>query len=231
MNTNMKYLKLVLIPLAIVALTACGGMIGKGVNNSSGDSNNAGGLGDGSDTTGGDLIGGANSGAGNGANVPGNGSLTGPTADAVIARLKNGMNNNVNPLAGNFARTLVVVRSNLPKVTDPMKATGFDQVQLLAYGACSDLTTGTPGLMQSQYGVTKGVAVAAQSANLVAAGVRMLDAHVAGLASTSSAAPKVTAAFQALVTKVGAVAGNNSTIAFMAVCIAANTAGSSMMGF
>ncbi len=227
-----RYSKRALIPIAIVTLTACGGIVGKSSNSNSGGDSSApmAGTND-NGSLGADLIGGGNNGAGNGANVPGTGSMTGPTADAVIARLKNGMANNVNPLAGNFARTLTQVRTNLPKVTDPIKATGFDQVQLLAYGACSDLTTGTPGLMSSQYGVTKGATVASQSAALVTAGVRILDAHTAGLASTSSANAEVRTAFQTLVSKIGAVAGNNSTIAFMAVCIAANTAGSSMMGF
>jgi hypothetical protein len=144
-----------------------------------------------------------NTGAGGGSTVAGKGSLTAPTAEAAITRIQNGLEGSVNPLAGNFARTLAQVKSNLPKVTDPLKTTGFDQVQLLAYGACSDLTTGNTPIMQSKYGVTKAGTIAAQQAALVAAGVKMLDQHVAGLASQSSASAAVNAAFTALVQKVG----------------------------
>lgn len=223
---NKSYLRLVIIPVTILSLAACGGAVGKSMKISS--SNGADGSG------GGGIIndgGGVNSGAGAGAGVAGKGSLTAPTAEAVIVRIQNGLENSVNPQTANFARTLAQVKSNLPKLTDPLKSSGFDQVQLLAYGACSDLTTGNTPLMQSKYGVTKAGTIAAQQTALVAAGVKMLDQHVAGLASQSSASAAVNAAFASLVQKVAAVQGNTSTIAFMAVCIAANTAGSSMMSF
>lgn len=223
---NKNYLRLIIIPIAILTLAACGGTIGKSMKISS--SNGTDGVGGGGIVNDG---GGVNSGAGAGAGVSGKGSLTAPTAEAVIVRIQNGLESSVSPQAGNFARTLAQVKSNLPKVTDPLKSTGFDQVQLLAYGACSDLTTGNTPIMQTKYGVTKAGAIAAQQAALVAAGVKMLDQHVAGLASQSSATAAVNAAFTSLVQKVAAVQGNTSTIAFMAVCIAANTAGSSMMSF
>jgi hypothetical protein len=183
---------------------------------------------------GGELIGGgANVGAGYGAAVTGTGSLTAPTADAVVARIKNGLENRTSPTTANsnFGRTLNQVRGNLPKVTDPLKVTGFDQVEMLAYGACSDLTLTNTPIMQTVYGVQRNGTIAANSAALVNAGIRMLDQHVAGLASTGAAAGAVKTVFENLVAKVGATAGNTSTVAFMSVCIAANTAGSSMMGF
>lgn len=169
--------------------------------------------------------------AGNGILVSGKGSLTVPTAEAVVTRIKIGLENSVNPLAGNFNRSLRQVQTNLPKDPDPMKASGFDQVQLLVYAACSDLTTGNTPLMQTKYSVTKTGTIAAQSANLVSAGRRMLDQYVAGLASDSPATGDVNAALTNLVNTIAGQAGSNSTIAFMSVCMAANTAGATLMSF
>lgn len=169
--------------------------------------------------------------AGDGATVPGKGALSVPTADAVVARITNGLEKAVSPSAGNFARALAQVRANLPKVTNPLKASGYDQIQLLVYGACSDLTTGTTPLMQSRYNVSRNGSIAANQTALVAAGKRMVDQYVAGLASQSSASAKIGSALSTLVQQIAAAPGNTSTIAFMSICIAANTAASSMMGF
>ncbi|MGE4132280.1 MAG: hypothetical protein AB7F86_11625 [Bdellovibrionales bacterium] len=169
--------------------------------------------------------------AGEGHKVPGKGALSVPVGDAVVARIRNGLERSVDPGQGNFARTLAQVRSNLPKVTDPTKATGYDQIQLLAYGACSDLTTGNTPLMQTRYNVTKNGTIANNKTALIAAGVRMLDQYVAGLASQSTAAVEVKNSLDTLVTKLAATSGSTSTIAFMSVCIAANSAGAAMMGF
>jgi len=168
---------------------------------------------------------------GDGSTVPGKGALSVPTADGVVARIQNGLEKSVSSTTGNFARALTQVKGNLPKVTNPLKATGYDQIQLLAYAACSDLTTGTTPIMQSRYNINRNGTIASNQQALIAAGVRMLDKHVAGLASQSEASVKVNAALTKLVQDVAAGAGNTATIAFMSVCIAANTAGSSMMGF
>jgi hypothetical protein len=112
-----------------------------------------------------------------------------------------------------------------------MKASGYDQVQLLVYAACSDLTTGNTPLMQSKYSVTKTGSIATNSANLIAAGRRMLDNYVAGLASQGPTSAEVTAALTTLVNTIAGQAGGNSTIAFMSVCMAANTAGATLMSF
>jgi len=235
-NMKIKMLNLTILALTVVALTACGGVMGKrmggGQSSSGGDSG-----GNNDPVVGGDIFGDPNSGAGYGAAVPGTGSLTTPTTDAVVQRIRNGLEGRVNPAAPNnaltnFTRTLANVRSNLPKVTDPLKVTGFDQVGLLAYGACSDLTlpnNNTAGMV-ANYSIVRAGTITANQAALVNAGIRMLDQHTAGLASNSAAAAGVRASFETLVSQVN-VAGNTSTIAFMAVCIAANTAGSSMLGF
>jgi hypothetical protein len=169
--------------------------------------------------------------AGNGILIAGKGSSTVPTADAVVTRIKIGLENNVSPQAGNFQRSLAQVKNNLPKDPDPMKASGYDQVQLLVYAACSDLTTGNTPLMQSRYSVTKNGSIATNSANLIAAGRRMLDNYVAGLASQGPTSADVTAALTTLVNTIAGQAGGNSTIAFMSVCMAANTAGATLMSF
>jgi hypothetical protein len=169
--------------------------------------------------------------AGNGGLYSGVGALSGPTADGVVVRIQNGLEKNVNPMAGNFATVLAQVRGNLPKTPDPTRATGFDQVQLLIYAACSDLTTGTTPLMQSKYSVPTTGTVAANKAALIAAGKKMLDQYTAGLATQGNAAGQIDSALGVLVDRIAKESTNTSKMAFMGVCIAANTAGSSMTGF
>lgn len=163
--------------------------------------------------------------------VAGVGSFSVPTSEAIVARLENGLEKNVRSTAGNFSRALTQVKSNLPSVTDPTKATGFDQIQLLVYGACSDLTTGTTPLMQSRYNVTLNASIANNQANLVNAGLRMLDQYTAGIATSSTATVAIQSALTKLVTDLATNSTNTSRIAFMSVCIAANTAGTSLLGF
>lgn len=170
-------------------------------------------------------------GAGAGAKVNGVGAFSVPTREAIIARLEIGLEGNAKPSAGNFARALTQVKTNLPKLTDPTKVNGFDQVQLLVYGACSDLTTGATPAMLSKYGVDPKTGIAANQLALISSGMKMLDRHVAGLASASSATAEINTALTSLITDLSTTATNTTTIAFMSVCIAVNTAGSSMMGF
>ncbi|MGZ3727424.1 MAG: hypothetical protein ACXVBD_16590 [Pseudobdellovibrio sp.] len=165
------------------------------------------------------------------ASVPGVGSFSVPTAAAVVARIQNGLEQNAKSTAGNFAKSLAQVQPNLPSVTDPTKATGFDQIQLLVYGACSDLTSGTTPLMQSKYGVSTTGTIAANQSALIAAGMKMLDQYTAGIASNSSATAALQTALTTLVSQIASDSANTSKIAFMSVCIAANTAGSSLLGF
>lgn len=153
-----------------------------------------------------------------------------PTARASIGRIENALEKRAPASAGNFARAITQVRSNLPRVSNPKEASGFDQVQLLAYAACSDLTRGTPSLMQSVYGVQPGQTIASNEAALIAAGRRILDQNAAGLASQGPAAAQVTTVLTTLVQAQAASASNTSTMAFMAVCIAATTAGATLLG-
>lgn len=153
-----------------------------------------------------------------------------PTIDGIVARIRNGLEGRVNPLAGNFLASLNVVKANMPKVPNPLQASGYDQAQLAIYGACSDLTTGNTPQMQSVYNVTANGTVTANQNSLIAAGIRMLDQHTGGLASTGSMSADVRKIFSDLVTKSAATTGITSRIAFMTVCIAANTTGVLMLG-
>lgn len=150
-----------------------------------------------------------------------------PTGDAVIARIQNGIEKNADPTQGNFARGIQQVSTNLPHVTNVLNASGFDQIELLAYAACSDLVNGP---MQNTYGVNPSGTITANQAALVAAGMRMLDQHTAGLASQGPAAAQLTTILTNLVQSEASIATGTSTTAFMTVCIAVNTAGASMLG-
>ena len=153
-----------------------------------------------------------------------------PTVTGIAARIENGLEKNSLSTKGNFSKSLAQVRTNLPKTASVTDAAGYDQVELLAYSACSDLTTGSTPLMQTVYNVQAGGTIAANQAALVAAGVRILDQHSASLASQGPASAQVNTVFTNLVASEAAVGSNTSTIAFMAVCIAANTAGAAMLG-
>ena len=169
--------------------------------------------------------------AGLGDKFSGKGALSVPTAEATVARIQVGLENKVSPLTGNFATALAQVKGNLPKVTDPTTATGYDQLQLLVYAACSDLTTGATPLMTSFYTVPATGTIMANQTALIAAGTRMLDQHAAGLASGGSASAEVKQTLTDLVQKIAATSTNTTKIAFMSVCIAANTAGTALLGF
>jgi hypothetical protein len=149
-----------------------------------------------------------------------------PTATAVVGRIENGLEGKALSTSGNFSRALAQVKTNLPKVSNVNNATGYDQVQLLAYAACSDMT----GQMQTMYGISASNSIASNQAALIAAGIRILDKHAAGLASAGPGAAQVTTVLTNLVQTEAADASNTSTIAFMAVCIAASTAGATMLG-
>lgn len=168
-------------------------------------------------------------GGGAGEKVAGSTSVT--TANGVVAKIQNGLEGNASSTAGNFAKALTQLKGNLPQTADPSKATGYDQIQLLVYAACSDLTTGTPAKMQSVYSVDPSKSIATNRGALITAGVKMVDQYVAGLASQGPTSSDVSSAIGKVVDQVAGAAGNTSKIAFMSVCIAANTAGTTLLGF
>jgi|GEM_PF-2585056 len=166
--------------------------------------------------------------AGNGSNIAGTGNLTVATNGSIPFRIANGLQNKVSPASGNFAKALTQVQNNLPASPDITKSAGFDQLQLLIYAACSDLTTGgTNSPMQSATGyhiVASGSVVSNQAA-LISAGTSILDQHLGGLASQGPAAAAVTQNLTTLVTALSQDSTINSQMAFVSVCIAASSAG------
>jgi hypothetical protein len=160
-----------------------------------------------------------------GTDLPGLGSASAPTADAVIGRIRNTLIG-VDPLLGNFAKAIAQVKPNLPQMTNPVQATGLDQIPLLVYAACTDTKL-------ASYSVPTTGTVSANSAALVAAGMKMLDGGLAGLASQGSSSVDFQAALQALVSTLGADKATTQTMttSFIAVCMASTTAAVSMAGY
>ncbi|PWU17454.1 MAG: hypothetical protein C5B49_08800 [Bdellovibrio sp.] len=156
--------------------------------------------------------------------------VTVPTADSVAARIENGLEKNATRTSGHFADLLSQVQTNLPKVTNVNSASGYDQIELLTFAACADLTEGSPSTMESVYGIQPGNSIASNQSALIAAGLRILDQHTAGLASQGPGAAQVTTVLTNLVQAEAGVGSNTSTMAFMAVCIAASTAGAALLG-
>ncbi len=160
-----------------------------------------------------------------GTDLPGVGSASAPTADAVIGRIRNTLIG-VDPLAGNFAKAVAQVKPNLPQLTNPVQATGLDQIPLLVYGACTDAKL-------ASYSVPTTGTISANSTALVAAGMKMLDAGLAGLASQGASSADFQAALQALVSTLAAdkTTTQTMTTSFIAVCMASTTAAVSMVGY
>jgi hypothetical protein len=152
-----------------------------------------------------------------------------PSSSAVVGRIVKGIPA-ANPATGNFATALAQVQSNLPSVTDPTTATGLDQIPLLVYAACADIS-GTASTLQSGYSINSSGTVASNSANLVAAGLTMVNLHVGNLAAAgTSLNSQVSAVFTTLVNS-DISAGATTAQAFNTVCMAANSFGVGMTGF
>ena len=160
-----------------------------------------------------------------GTDLPGLGSASAPTADAVIGRIRNTLIG-VDPLAGNFAKAIAQVKPNLPQMTNPVQATGLDQIPLLVYAACTDTKV-------ASYNVPTTGTISANSAALVAEGMTMLDAGLAGLASQGASNGDFQAALQTLVSTLAADKATTQTMttSFIAVCMASTTAAVSMVGY
>jgi hypothetical protein len=167
--------------------------------------------------------------AGIGATLTGNGAASAPTAKATIGRLKNVMGVSIH--SGNFKAAANQQTSNLANTTDPTQYSGADGNMLLAYAACVD--SATNGTAKSKYGVNVATTVTAASnqAALVAAGITILDQYTANLASGASA--DVTSQLKSVLTAtVQQSISNGATakMAFITICTAANTTGSTLLG-
>lgn len=155
--------------------------------------------------------------------VPGVPGASVPTSKAISLRIMNGLNNNAVPTAKNFAASLAQLGTNLPENTNPNLATGYDQVPLLAYAACTDVAPAT-------YNIT-GNSIPNARAALIAAGVNILDRHTGGLASTGPNAAQVQAIFGQLIDDNAKIAGETVLMEWISVCMTASTFGAQMMGF
>jgi hypothetical protein len=160
-----------------------------------------------------------------GSDLPGLGSASAPMADAVIGRIRNTIIG-VDPLAGNFAKAIAQVKPNLPQKANPVQATGLDQIPLLVYAACTDAKL-------AAYSVPTTGTISANSAALIAAGMKMLDTGLAGLCSGGASSGDFQAALQALVSTLAAdkTTTQTMTTSFIAVCMASATAAVSMVGY
>lgn len=152
--------------------------------------------------------------------VPG---ATVPTGPAMILRIQTALENNASPLAGNFARTIASLSTNLPKLPNPLKATGADQASLLAYAACSDV-------LASTYSVNITQSIAAQKTNIIAAGKRILDRCTAGLTTSGAMSTEVTAALTELVEKNALVTGETTEMAWISSCYTSVTVCTQFLG-
>lgn len=122
-------------------------------------------------------------------------STTVPTVDVIPARIANALtlpattaspspSPLVNPVTSkNFSTVLAQQGPNLAITTDPASATGAGAVSLLAFAACNDVTPGAYGVTGT---LTSGVASAAQSSQIVAAGLTIVNQCTAGLAASGS---------------------------------------------
>lgn len=161
--------------------------------------------------------------------IPGVPGASVPTSRAVTLRISNGLKNNAVPTAGNFSRAISQLGSNLPEDTNPNRATGYDQVPLLAYAACSDVPLSAYNIPGAGSG-TGTVITNARSA-LIAAGVNIVDQHTGGLGSTGPLASQVAALFGQLVDDNAKISGETLTMEFVSVCMTASTFGATMLGF
>jgi hypothetical protein len=162
------------------------------------------------------------------ASIPGTGSTSVATAQGVVGRLNRAFTGTtVSPMAGNYKTVLAQVVGNMPTTTNPTKAVGFDQGPIIEYAACADVSTTQ---IKSVYGVDTTLSIASQRANLIAAGLKITDAYVAGNASSGALSGQASAIFGTLVDACAGISGDTTQMTFIAVCMAATDFGVFGMG-
>jgi hypothetical protein len=162
------------------------------------------------------------------ADIPGVGSTSSPTAEAVVGRLNTRMLGTVSPFSGNFKTVLTQVSTNLPQVTNPITAVGWDQTPLLTYAACTDVSQANT---LSVFGVDITQSTTSQRSALINAGLKIADGYVGGQASSGPLAAQAGAIFGSLIDQDAAVTGETTKQVFVSVCMAANVFGIQMLGF
>jgi len=162
--------------------------------------------------------------------IPGVGSTSVPTQDAVIGRLLGvGLAGaQVTDQSTNTKAVIAQVNGNLPQLADPIKANGWDQIPLLTYAACADISAANT---QAVYGVNTAGTLASQRNALVAAGLKIADQYVGGLATSGPLAAQATAIFQSQVDANALISGETVKQSFIGVCMAANVFGVALRGF
>jgi hypothetical protein len=164
--------------------------------------------------------------------IPGVGSTSIPTADAVVARAELGLQGTANHFSGNCQTGYNQVKPNLNKNSNPTAANGFDAVGPFFHACCVDAIIGNSNNMQNSkiwnINIAAGTTVSSQKPALIAAGMKILDAHLAGQATANAAT--FTPIFSSLVDN-HAAASSTVVQAFASVCVAATHAGVMMKGF
>ncbi len=149
-------------------------------------------------------------------------SVSNPTADTIVGRIQLALPT-VSTSAGNLKTAYAQIASNLPVTPNPNLSTGLEQIPILVFAACTDVNPTT-------YKVNTATSVTANQANLVAAGVTMVNANIGGLASDPAYASQTSAVFTQLVAA-DMTAGASTAATFVSVCLAANSFGVGMVGF
>jgi hypothetical protein len=147
-----------------------------------------------------------------------------PTTNAIIGRIQNGLKRRA--LATQGIWRVVVdnqIGNSLPENTNPLLATGYELIPLMAYAACTDVN-------MLAYGI-QGASITIAKPALVAAGVNIVDQHTGGLGSTGPKAAAVAALFGKLVDDNAKIPGETVNMAWVSVCMAANVFGTNMLGF
>jgi hypothetical protein len=163
--------------------------------------------------------------------VPGAGSTLAPTADALISRIEKGLagpvgGTPVTRTAGNCKSAYGQIAANLNNAPNPMKANIGGPISLLIYSCCSDAKP-------VDYLVTASTTSfpAGSQASVTAAGIKILDNYLGGLATSGPQAAQVSQIFSNLTAQNAASPNITTTKAFVHACVAAVTYGATMTGF
>ena len=162
--------------------------------------------------------------AGIGATLSGTGALSVPTTNGIISRVINGVGGRASVHSLSFELATRNFAANLSNSTDPTQLNGADMNMLLAYSACVDAGATTFGHINTSK------TVAQNQVALVTLGMSIMDSYLAGLASGGAASAQLQTTFNNIVSQ-SIANGATPQMAYVTVCTAAVTAGSTMLGF
>ena len=162
--------------------------------------------------------------AGIGATLPGTGALSVPTGTSAIQRIIIGVGGRASTTTANTKVAYQKLGGNLGDTTDPTQMSGGDSNMLLAYAACADANGAVFGNIKMTLTTSQ------NKAALVAMGMKIMDTYTAGLASGGSASAQLNTVFSGIVDQ-SIANGATPQMAYITVCTAAVTAGSTMLGF